>query len=141
MFALLIITAVCGVASAQGRGGGARAGGAPPTARAQAPKDFAGYWVAVVTEHWHLRMEMPPKGEFAMLPLNPAARDAANKWTPAEDSAGNECRSYGAASIMRRPRMGPMPSVRESWSQWWIMPPLQATRGLCGLHRRSHRRE
>ena len=103
--ALLIPLAVAGVADAgQGRGGGARgAGAAPPTARASAPKDFTGYWVAVVTEHWHLRMEMPPKGEFAMLPLNPAARDAANKWTPAEDTGGNECRSYGAASIMRIP--------------------------------------
>ena len=90
-------------AQGQGRGGGARAGGAPQTARSQAPKDFTGYWVAVVTEHWHLRMEMPPKGEFAMLPLNPAAREAANKWTPAQDAGGNECRSYGAASIMRIP--------------------------------------
>src|SRR5574339_451578 len=83
--ALLIPLAVAGVADAgQGRGGGARgAGAAPPTARASAPKDFTGYWVAVVTEHWHLRMEMPPKGEFAMLPLTPAAREAANKWTAA----------------------------------------------------------
>ena len=31
----------------------------PP--RLRAPKDFTGYWVAVVTEHWHLRMEMPPQ--------------------------------------------------------------------------------
>src|SRR5881394_2411111 len=103
MLALLIAASVAGPASAQGRGGGARGQGPAPTARAQAPKDFTGYWVAVVTEHWHLRMEMPPKGEFAMLPLNPAAREAANKWTPAEDASGNECRSYGAASIMRIP--------------------------------------
>jgi hypothetical protein len=103
--ALLIPLAAAGVVDAQqGRGGGARgAGAAPPTARASAPKDFTGYWVAVVTEHWHLRMEMPPKGEFAMLPLTPAAREAANKWTAAEDAGGNECRSYGAASIMRIP--------------------------------------
>jgi hypothetical protein len=103
--ALLIPLAAAGVVNAQqGRGGGARgAGAAPPTARASAPKDFTGYWVAVVTEHWHLRMEMPPKGEFAMLPLTPAAREAANKWTAAEDAGGNECRSYGAASIMRIP--------------------------------------
>src|SRR5689334_8036629 len=95
LLAILVALAVAGTvhAQGQGRGGGARAGGAPPTARSQAPKDFTGYWVAVVTEHWHLRMEMPPKGEFAMLPLNAAAQDA----------GGNECRSYGAASIMRIP--------------------------------------
>jgi len=88
--------------AAQGRGGGARSGGAPPTARAQAPKDFTGYWVAVVTEHWHLRMEMPPKNDFSMLPVNAEARRLAGMWSPAQD-AGNECRSYGAASIMRIP--------------------------------------
>src|SRR5882672_5018426 len=101
---LLVAFAVAGTAHAQGqgRGGGARAGGAPPTARAQAPKDFAGYWVAVVTEHWHLRMEMPPKNDFSMLPVNPEARRLAGTWSAAQD-AGNECRSYGAASIMRIP--------------------------------------
>src|SRR5580765_6718574 len=65
ILALLILATVAGPAAAQGRGGGARAGGPPPTARAQAPKDFTGYWVAVVTEHWHLRMEMPPKNDFS----------------------------------------------------------------------------
>ena len=39
-----------------------------------APKDLTGTWVSVVAEHWHLRMLVPPKGEFAMLPLNPEAR-------------------------------------------------------------------
>ena len=58
--------------------------------------------MAVVTEHWHLRMLMPPKGDFSMLPVNAEARRLANEWTPAKD-AGNECRSYGAASIMRIP--------------------------------------
>ena len=104
ILALLIAAAVAGTAAAQGRGGG-RAGGAgaaPPTARASAPKDFTGYFVAVVTEHWHLRMEMPPKNDFSMLPVNPEARRLAGTWTPAQD-AGNECRAYGAASIMRVP--------------------------------------
>ena len=31
-----------------------------------APKDLTGYWVSVVAEHWHLRMLVPPKGQFAM---------------------------------------------------------------------------
>ena len=88
---------------AQGRGRAAGAGPAP-TARAMAPKDYTGYWVSVVTEHWHLRMLMPPKGEYSMLPLNPEARKVADAWDPAKDrSSGNECRSYGAAAIMRVP--------------------------------------
>src|SRR5438132_4557080 len=99
---LLIAAAIAGTAAAQGRGGAARAGGPPPAARAQAPKDFTGYWVAVVTEHWHLRMEMPPKNDFSMLPVNAEARRLAGMWTPAQDT-GNECRAYGAASIMRVP--------------------------------------
>ena len=57
-------------AQGQGRGRGAAAG-PPPTARASAPKDFTGYWVSIVTEHWHLRMLVPPKGDYSMLPLNP----------------------------------------------------------------------
>jgi hypothetical protein len=102
ILALLIVAATVPVL-AQGRAGGARgAGAAPPTARASAPKDFTGYWVAVVTEHWHLRMEMPPKNDFSMLPVNAEARRLAGMWAPAQD-AGNECRSYGAASIMRIP--------------------------------------
>ena len=86
------------------QGGRGRAAGPPPTARAQAPRDFTGYWVSVVTEHWHLRMTMPPKGEYAMLPLNPDARRIADAWDPAKDKAeGNECKSYGAPNIMRVP--------------------------------------
>src|SRR5258706_1508871 len=104
MVALLVSGFAVGSATAQGRGGGARAGGPPPTARAQAPKDFTGYWVAVVTEHWHLRMEMPPKGDFSMLPVNAEARRIADMWDPAKDqSAGEQCRAYGAAAIMRVP--------------------------------------
>src|SRR5258705_5800540 len=107
MVALLVSGFAVGSAPARGRAGGARAGGPPPTASAQAPKDFTGYWVAVVTEHWHLRMEMPPKNDFSMLPVNAEARRLAGTWSPAQD-AGNECRSYGAASIMRIPRRLPI---------------------------------
>src|SRR5882672_304616 len=104
--ALIIGVAAPGDAYAQGRGGGggARAGGPPPTARATAPRDLTGYWVAVVTEHWHLRMEMPPKGDFSMLPVNAEARRVAGMWDPAKDqAAGEQCRGYGAAAIMRVP--------------------------------------
>jgi hypothetical protein len=99
----LLVASVPADLDAQGRG---RAGGAgpAPTARALAPKDFTGYWVSVVTEHWHLRMMMPPKGDYAMLPLNPEGRKVADAWDPAKDRAsGNECKSYGAAAIMRVP--------------------------------------
>ncbi len=92
-------------AAGQGQGRGGRAGGGPPaTARASAPKDFTGTWVSVVTEHWHLRMLMPPKGDYSMLPLNPEARKIADAWDPAKDKAeGNECKAYGAPNIMRIP--------------------------------------
>jgi hypothetical protein len=79
-----------------------RATEAQRSARASAPKDFTGYWVSVVTEQWNLRMLMPPKGVYTMLPLNAEARAVADAWTQERD-AGNECRGYGAATIMRVP--------------------------------------
>jgi hypothetical protein len=102
LLAALIVAAAPADADAQGRG---RAGGGPPqTGRAAAPKDLTGYWVSVVTEHWHLRMMVPPKGDFAMLPLNAEARKMATAWDPAKDQAsGDPCRAYGAAAIMRVP--------------------------------------
>ena len=90
-------------ADAQGRGAVAQAA-AQASARAAAPRDFTGYWVAVVTEHWHLRMMMPPKGEYALLPLTAEGRKVADAWDPARDrTTGQECRGYGAAAIMRVP--------------------------------------
>jgi hypothetical protein len=100
---LALPAALAGIeAQVQGAEAAQRAAGAQAAARASAPKDFTGYWVSVVSEQWHLRMLMPPKGEFAMLPMNAQARAAADMWTPAQD-AGNECRGYGAAVIMRVP--------------------------------------
>lgn len=105
LLVLLAAASAQAQAPAQGRGGrGAGPAGPPPTARATAPKDFTGYWVAVVTEHWHLRMTMPPKGNYQMLPLTPQARKVADAWDPAKDRAeGNECKAYGAANILRIP--------------------------------------
>jgi hypothetical protein len=78
--------------------------GPAPAARSIAPKDLTGYWVSVVAEHWHLRMLVPPKGDFSMLPLNAEARRIANTWDPAKEPAGaDQCKSYGAAAIMRVP--------------------------------------
>ena len=93
-----------GDAYAQGRGGGAPPAGPPASARAAAPKDLTGYWVSVVAEHWHLRMMVPPKGDFAMLPLNAEARKIAGAWDPAKEPPGDaQCKAYGAPTIMRVP--------------------------------------
>ncbi len=75
-----------------------------PTPRAVAPIDLTGNWVSIVTEDWRFRMVTPPKGDYASVPLNAAARAVADKWDPAKDEAeGNACKSYGAAGIMRVP--------------------------------------
>lgn len=100
--ALLCVLALPAALDAQ-RGGGAAPAAAAPPARAVAPKDLTGTWVSVVAEHWHLRMLVPPKGEFAMLPLNAEARKIASAWDPARESAADQCKSYGAAAIMRIP--------------------------------------
>jgi hypothetical protein len=112
----------------QGQGRGGR-GGPPPTAKAAAPIDLTGYWTAVITEDWHVRMLTAPKGDFGSgaggaivnpgvgpigvgpnpstsgnIPYRPAAAQAALKWDPAKDEAeGNQCKAYGAPGIMRQP--------------------------------------
>jgi hypothetical protein len=75
-----------------------------PAARTIAPIDLTGYWVSVVTEDWRYRMVTPRKGDYASVPLNPAARRAADAWDPAKDEAsGDACKSYGVGNIMRVP--------------------------------------
>ena len=98
---VLAIVALAGaMPHAQGRGRGQ----APLTPRAAAPFDLTGYWTAVVTRDWRFRMVVPPKGDYAGVPLNAAARKVADAWDPARDeAAGEQCRSYGAANIMRVP--------------------------------------
>jgi hypothetical protein len=77
---------------------------APGTARAISPIDLTGNWVSIVTEDWRFRMVTPPKGDYASVPINAAARAVADAWDPAKDTAaGNACKSYGAAAIMRVP--------------------------------------
>jgi len=66
--------------------------------------DLSGYWVSLVTEDWRWRMITPQKGDYTSVPLNPAGRRIANAWDPAKDeAAGEQCRAYGAAAIMRVP--------------------------------------
>ncbi len=87
----------------QGRGGGGGGGGAQ-NARTNAAIDMTGYWVSVVTEDWMFRMVTPPKGAYLGVPLSAAARRVADAWDPAKDeAAGEQCRSYGAAAVMRVP--------------------------------------
>src|ERR671923_2568025 len=89
--------------SAQAQRGG-RGRGAAPTAREAAPIDLTGYWVSVITEDWKLRMVTPKKGVYEALPLNAEGRRVADTWDPARDeAAGEQCRAYGAANIMRLP--------------------------------------
>src|SRR5690349_15025926 len=92
----------------QGKGGGGGRGGGAPAApavpRAAAPIDITGYWVSLVTEDWLYRMVTPAKGDFASVPLSNQGKQAANNWDPAKDeAAGEQCKSYGAAAIVRVP--------------------------------------
>jgi len=97
---LWLVLATSAPAYAQGRGRGQT----PATAKAASPIDLTGYWVSLVTQDWRVRMFTPPKGDYTSVPLNAAARKVADAWDPARDEAsGDQCKSYGAANIMRVP--------------------------------------
>jgi hypothetical protein len=90
----------------RGQGGGGRGGGQQPpaAARTAAPIDLTGYWVSLITDDWRWRMVTPPKGDVLYMPVTDAARQAAQQWDPAKDeAAGEACKGYGAAGIMRLP--------------------------------------
>lgn len=101
----MYITAQGGGGGGQGKGGGK--GGAPAvpaTPKAAAPIDITGYWVSLVTEDWLYRMVTPAKGDTASVPLSNQGKQAAAAWDPAKDeAAGEQCKAYGAAAIMRVP--------------------------------------
>jgi len=103
----LVIGVACVLAtislSAQ-RGAGGRGRGAAPSPRDGAAIDLTGYWVSVVSEDWKFRMVTPKKGVYDSLMLNAEGRRVADAWDPAKDeAAGEQCRAYGAANIMRIP--------------------------------------
>ena len=76
----------------------------PQSAKAAAAIDLTGYWVSVVTEDWKFRMVTPNKGEYGGVPITAEGRRVADTWDPAKDeAAGNQCKAYGAAAIMRVP--------------------------------------
>jgi hypothetical protein len=98
-----------GQAPAPAGGRGARGGGPPgppPTAQATATVDLTGYWVSLVTEDWRWRMKVPDKGDVASIPftMDQAKRALLQEWDPEKDeAAGNQCKAYGGAAIMRVP--------------------------------------
>lgn len=70
------------------------------TARDTAPVDLTGQWVTVITEDWAWRMQTPPKGDYASVPLNAEGRRVADSWRPELDGA---CRAFGAPALLRQP--------------------------------------
>jgi hypothetical protein len=99
--AILLVVALSSAVFAQ-RGRGAQGGGATP--RAAASVDLTGYWVSVVTEDWRFRMVTPKKGDHPSVPLNAEGVRVAGMWDPVKDeAAGEQCKAYGAAGVMRVP--------------------------------------
>jgi len=94
---ILLMTAAVGAQS--------RATQAPvSTARADAPIDLVGQWVAIISEDWRWRMITPAKGDIVSIPLNVQGQQVAEAWDPARDeAAGEQCRAYGAPGLMRGP--------------------------------------
>jgi hypothetical protein len=97
---LLVACALAAAVRAQPPGAAQR----PATPKAAAPIDLTGWWVSVVTEDWRWRMVTPLKGDFANIPVTPAALAIGAAWDPAKDeAAGDVCKAYGAPAILRRP--------------------------------------
>ena len=102
----LVLVVACGLSVfAQGRGAApaGRAGG-PPAAKAVAPFDPTGYWVAIISEDWRWRMVTPAKGDVVSIPLSAEGLRVAEAWDPAKDeAAGEQCKAYGGPGLMRGP--------------------------------------
>jgi hypothetical protein len=107
MTRLALVAAVCVLgasATVDAQRGGRGRGGPAVSPRQAAPVDLAGYWVSPIIEDWKYRMVTPTKGVFDAVPLNAEGRKIGDSWDPAKDeAAGEQCRAYGAAAIMRVP--------------------------------------
>ena len=94
----LLVSPIAAQAPPAGRGA------PPPAPREAAAVDLTGYWVSVIVEDWKWRMVTPKKGIFEGVPLNAEGRKVGESWDPARDeAAGQQCKAYGAANIMRLP--------------------------------------
>ena len=101
---LLIAIAGLLVAQVEMYAQGGRGPGGPPNAKAAAPVDLTGYWVSVITEDWKYRMVTPRRGDYQSVPMTLESKRVADAWDPAKDeAAGEQCKSYGAAAVMRLP--------------------------------------
>jgi hypothetical protein len=102
--ALAIAAAAAPRATAQ------QAQGAPPPpvvqppARVASPIDYTGTWASVVTEDWQWRFVTPIIGDYTGVPLNSDGDKLARAWNHDADlKAGQQCKAFGAAAIMRTP--------------------------------------
>src|SRR5437667_5846796 len=98
--AALLLVVACAVSVSAQRGRGAAPTGGTP--KAAAPIDLTGNWVSVVSEDWLQRMLMPPRGDYAGVPLTLEGRRVANRWEPAS-LAADGCKPFGAPAVMRIP--------------------------------------
>ncbi len=106
LFAIVVMGALGGSILAQ-----APAAAVQKSGKASALEDLTGNWVSIVSEDYRWRMVTPLKGDSASVPLNQEGRKVVNAWDPAKDeAAGLQCKSYGAAAIMRVPGR-----LRVSW--------------------------
>jgi hypothetical protein len=98
---MVVVLLAAAHAYGQGRQGPA---GPPPTPKDTAPFDLTGYWVSAITQNWRLRMVTPPRGDYMGIPMTVESKMIADAWDPAKDeAAGNQCKYYGAATIMTLP--------------------------------------
>jgi hypothetical protein len=95
----LLLAVPCRVHGQRGAGGQVT-----QTPRQAAPIDLTGNWVSVVSEDWRFRMQIAQKGDWDIIPLNAEGKRIAEAWDPSRDeAAGDQCKAYGAAGIMRMP--------------------------------------
>ena len=68
----------------------------PASAKAAAPADLTGYWVAFVSEDWRFRMVTPHKGDYQAVPMTDRARKVADGWNPEadDDREPNQCSTW-----------------------------------------------
>src|SRR5204862_4205262 len=101
----VVLVAALGIAAAPVLRGeeqrGQPAANPPATAKVAAPIDLTGNWVSIVTEDWRWRMVTPAKGDYASIPMTPAAKMVADAWDPAKDEAAGE-QWAGEKSVRRR---------------------------------------